>query len=145
MRPDGAPIGRTLAATSKAVSTAFNAALRAEGGSLPVWLILNSLKHDRWSTQLDLARSLGIEGPTMTRHLDNLEQTGFVTRRRSENDRRAVLVELTEAGSAAYDRMLGAVIAFNKRLGTGLSREDLRHLDGVLRRLAENVSAPLPR
>jgi MarR family transcriptional regulator for hemolysin len=96
------------------VSTAFNAVLRAEGGSLPVWLILNSLRHGRWSTQLDLARSLGIEGPTMTRHLDNLEQSGFVTRRRSESDRRAVHVELTEAGSAAYDRMLGAVIAFNK-------------------------------
>ena len=142
MRLDRAPIGRTLAATSKAVSSAFNAVLRAEGGSLPVWLILNSLKHDRWSTQLDLARSLGIEGPTMTRHLDNLEQSGFVTRRRSESDRRAVHVELTEAGSAAYDRMLVAVIAFNKRLQAGFSRDELRELDDVLKRLADNVAAP---
>ena len=144
MRPDRAPIGRTLATTSKAVSSAFNAVLRAEGGSLPVWLILNSLKHDRWSTQLDLARSLGIEGPTMTRHLDNLEQSGFVTRRRSESDRRAVHVELTEAGSAAYDRMLVAVIAFNKRLQAGFSRDELRELDDVLKRLADNVAAPAP-
>ncbi len=142
MRLDRAPIGRTLATTSKAVSSAFNAVLRAEGGSLPVWLILNSLKHDRWSTQLDLARSLGIEGPTMTRHLDNLEQSGFVTRRRSESDRRAVHVELTEAGSAAYDRMLVAVIAFNKRLQAGFSRDELRQLDDVLKRLADNVAAP---
>ena len=110
-----------------------------------MWLILNSLKHDRWSTQLDLARSLGIEGPTMTRHLDNLEQSGFVTRRRSETDRRAVLVELTEAGSAAYDRMLGAVIAFNKRLQTGLSRDDLRRLHQMLAQMAGNVSPPAAR
>jgi MarR family transcriptional regulator for hemolysin len=141
MRPDGAPIGRTLAATAKAVSSAFNAALRAEGGSIPVWLILNSLKHDRWSTQLDLARSLGIEGPTMTRHLDNLEQSGFVTRHRSETDRRAVRVELTDAGAAAQARMLGAVIAFNKRLQSGLTRDDLRRLDGILRQMSDNVSA----
>jgi MarR family transcriptional regulator for hemolysin len=141
MRPDGAPIGRTLAATAKAVSSAFNAALRAEGGSIPVWLILNSLTHDRWSTQLDLARSLGIEGPTMTRHLDNLEQGGFVTRRRSETDRRAVRVELTDAGAAAQARMLGAVIAFNKRLQSGLTRDDLRRLDGILRQMSDNVSA----
>ena len=145
MRPEGPPIGRTLATTAKTVSSAFNAALRAEGGSLPVWLILNSLKHDRWSTQLDLARSLGIEGPTMTRHLDNLEQSGFVTRRRSETDRRAVLVELTEAGSAAYDRMLGAVIAFNKRLQTGLSRDDLKRLHQMLAQMAGNVSPPAAR
>jgi MarR family transcriptional regulator for hemolysin len=142
MRLDRAPIGRTLATTSKAVSSAFNAVLRAEGGSLPVWLILNSLKHDRWSTQLDLARSLGIEGPTMTRHLDNLEESGFVTRRRSESDRRAVHVELTEAGSAAYDRMLVAVIAFNRRLQAGFSRDELRQLDDALKRLADNVAAP---
>jgi MarR family transcriptional regulator for hemolysin len=141
MRLEGAPIGRTLAATAKSVSSAFNAALRAEGGSIPVWLILNSLKHDRWSTQLDLARSLGIEGPTMTRHLDNLEQSGFVTRRRSETDRRAVRVDLTDTGAAAHARMLGAVIAFNKRLQAGLTRDDLRRLDGVLRQMADNVSA----
>jgi DNA-binding MarR family transcriptional regulator len=77
----------------------------------------------------------------MTRHLDHLEQGGFVTRRRSETDRRAVRVELTDAGAAAQARMLGAVIAFNKRLQSGLTRDDLRRLDGILRQMSDNVSA----
>jgi MarR family transcriptional regulator for hemolysin len=141
MKPPGTPIGLKLATTSKAVSTAFNAALSAEGGSVPVWLILSSLKQSLWSTQLDLARSLGIEGPTLTRHLDNLERNGLVSRRRSETDRRAFRVELTDAGEAAYDRLLGAVIAFNQRLGSGLSRDDLRRLDEMLTRLADNVAS----
>jgi MarR family transcriptional regulator for hemolysin len=140
MRPEGAPIGRTLATTAKVVSSAFSTALRAEGGSIPVWLILNSLRSGRWSTQLGLARSLGIEGPTMTRHLDNLEQSGLVSRRRSETDRRAVRVELTDAGEAAHDRLLGAVITFNKRLQTGLTRDDLHRLDEILTLMADNVS-----
>ena len=131
MKPQGTPTGLKLATTSKAVSAAFNAALSAEGGSVPVWLILSSLKQSLWSTQLDLARSLGIEGPTLTRHLDNLERNGLVSRRRSETDRRAFRVELTDAGEAAYDRLLGAVIAFNQRL-SGLSRDDLRRLDEML-------------
>jgi MarR family transcriptional regulator for hemolysin len=142
MKPQGTPIGRRLALTSKAVGSAFNAALAAEGGSVPVWLILNSLQEGRWSTQLDLARSLGIEGPTLTRHLDNLEQSGFVVRRPSETDRRAVRVEITEAGQAAHARLLVAVIAFNKRLQSGLSREDLRRLEEILGRLEDNVGAP---
>ena len=140
-RPQGTPIGRKLATTSKAVGSAFNAALAAEGGSVPVWLILNSLKEGRWSTQLDLARSLGIEGPTLTRHLDNLEQSGFVRRRPSEVDRRAVRVEITAAGEAAHKRMLVAVIAFNKRLQAGVTRDDLRWLEKILTRLEENVGS----
>ena len=138
-RGDRSPVGRKLATTSKAVGAAFNAALAEQGGSVPVWLILNSLRHGRWTTQLDLARSLGIEGPTLTRHLDNLETGGLVVRLRSDADRRAVSVELTPAGEQAHDRMLGAVIAFNRRLQAGLTAEELRLLDDVLTRIGENV------
>jgi MarR family transcriptional regulator for hemolysin len=146
VRPEAIPIGRRLALTSKAVSSAFNAALATEGGTLPSWLILSALRSDRWSTQLDLARSLGIEGPTLTRHLENLERNGFVRRERSETDRRAVRVELTDAGEAAHARMLGAVIAFNRQLQAGLSSDDLRYLEHVLAKLGDNVrSSALPR
>jgi MarR family transcriptional regulator for hemolysin len=139
MQPTGTPVGRKLATTAKTVGSAFNAALAAEGGSVPVWLILNSIKHGQWTTQLELARSLEIEGPTLTRHLDNLEQGGLVSRRRSATDRRAFEVELTDAGEAAYARMLGAVIAFNRRLTAGIAATELRRLDELLGRLAANV------
>jgi MarR family transcriptional regulator for hemolysin len=138
-RPERTPVGRKLATTAKAVGTAFNAALAEQGGSVPVWLILDALKHGPWTTQLDLARSLGIEGPTLTRHLDNLEAGGLVVRQRSGSDRRAVSVELTRAGEEAYGRMLGAVIAFNRRLQAGVPTEELRLLDDVLTRLGDNV------
>src|SRR3954467_15058952 len=135
-RPQGIPLGRKLAMTSKTVGTAFNAALGEAGGSVPVWLILSSIKHGAWSTQLDLARSLDIEGPTLTRHLDNLEQNGLVRRQRSEADRRAVRVELTAAGEAAHKEMLAAVVTFNRRLLEGISPEGAGQLDELLTRLA---------
>jgi MarR family transcriptional regulator for hemolysin len=125
--------------TAKAVGAAFNGALAAEGGSAPTWLILNALKHGRWTAQLDLARSLRIESPTLTRHLDNLEQSGFVVRKPSDTDRRAVRLELTPAGEEAYERMLTAVIAFNRRLQTGIGHEELRQFESLLDRLAANV------
>ena len=125
--------------TAKTVGSAFNAALAAEGGSTSSWLILTALKHGEWTAQLDLARSLGIESPTLTRHLENLEKDGLVVRRPSESDRRATQVELTEAGEGAYERMLGAVIAFNRRLRAGISRDELERLEGLLDRLAQNV------
>jgi MarR family transcriptional regulator for hemolysin len=134
-------VGRKLAATAKTVSTAFNAALASEGGSIPTWLILDSLRRGRSLTQLELARSLGIEGPTVARHLGNLEQRGYVTRTRSDTDRRAVGVEISDQGEQAYQRMLGAVIAFNKNLKRGLTQAELDQLDQMLTRLARNVES----
>src|SRR5215471_18913825 len=139
MRPRGTPVGRKLAATAKTVSTAFNVALASQGGSIPSWLILDSLRRQRSLTQQELARSLGIEGPTVARHLGNLEQRGLVTREPSGTDRRAISVGITEQGEQAYQRMLGAVIAFNKDLQQGLTQRELEQLDQILSRLAQNV------
>ena len=138
-RPYGPPIGLQLATTSKLVGRAFNRALGESGGSVPVWLILNSLKGERWRTQQDLARAVGIEGPTLTRHVDALERDGLVTRRRDTGDRRAVRVELTAAGEALHAELLRAVIAFNRRLRRGLAEDDVARLRELLARLEANI------
>ena len=106
---------------------------------MPAWLILSALKNGQWSTQLDLARSLAIEGPTLTRHLDNLERSGLVRRVASESDRRAVRVEITEAGEAAHQRMWTAVVDFNRQLVSGVGKDDLRELERVLGKLEDNA------
>jgi MarR family transcriptional regulator, transcriptional regulator for hemolysin len=139
MRPEGPPIGLHLASTAKAVSRAFNAALAQAGGSLPTWLILTSLRGERWRTQQELARALGIEGATLTRHLDTLERAGLVERRRDPKDRRAIQVELTQAGEALHDRLRQDVLAFDRRLRSGLGEAELKRLRSTLRRLEENA------
>ncbi|HEX9599397.1 MAG TPA: MarR family transcriptional regulator, partial [Gaiellaceae bacterium] len=121
------------------VSRAFNDALVDAGGSLPIWLVLAALKESPWRTQLDLARAVGIEGPTLTRHLDGLEEAGIVVRRRDPDDRRAVRVELTEAGERLFGTLLKAVISFNKRLTAGLSEQELKRLRTTLAKLQQNV------
>jgi MarR family transcriptional regulator for hemolysin len=140
VRPESPPIGLLLATTSKVVGRAFNDALAAQGGSIPIWLILNALKSERRRSQLELARAVGIEGPTMTRHLDGLEQAGLVERRRDPVDRRAVQVHLTRAGHALHGRLLKAVIAFNQQLRSGLRNDDIETLRRVLGRLHKNVA-----
>jgi MarR family transcriptional regulator, transcriptional regulator for hemolysin len=139
MRPNGPPLGQMLAATSKMVGGAFNDTLAEHGGSIPIWLILNALKSQPRRTQLDLARAVGIEGPTLTRHLDAIEQAGLVKRRRGAPDRRTVQVELTRAGHTLHGRLLQAVISFNRRLRTGIGSEDEETLRRLLGQLRQNV------
>ncbi len=141
MKPDGPPIGLQLAMTAKAVSRAFNAALVEAGGSLPVWLVLSTLKGEEWRTQHDVARAVGIEGPTLTRHLDGMEEAGLVERRRHPADRRAIQVELTDRGHALHGELLKAVIAFNRALRQGLSEDDVKKLRATLAQLEANVRA----
>ena len=61
MRPGGTPIGLQLARTSKNVGRAFGDALAQAGGSLPVWLILTTLRGEAHASQHELARAIGIE------------------------------------------------------------------------------------
>jgi MarR family transcriptional regulator for hemolysin len=139
MRPRGTPIGLQLAHSAKRVGRAFSDALAEAGGSLPMWLVLTHLQGEDWRTQQQLAQALHIEGPTLTRHVDGLEKDGLVVRRRDPNDRRAVSVELTDAGLAKHAELLQAVIAFNRRLTAGLSAEEVDELRALLERLEQNV------
>jgi MarR family transcriptional regulator, transcriptional regulator for hemolysin len=141
VRPSGTPIGLQLAHSAKHVGRAFNDALAEVGGSMPTWFILTNLKGEEWRTQHELARALHIEGPTLTRHIDGLEEEGLVVRRRDTNDRRAVSVELTDAGRAKHTEMLRAVQAFNQRLLAGFSAEELDELQALLGKLEQNARA----
>ena len=138
-RPAQTPIGLQLASTSKAVSRAFNDALTEAGGSLPIWLVLSSVKGESRRTQLEVARAVGIEGPTLTRHLDGLEEAGLVVRLRDADDRRAVRVELTDAGEELFQQLRKAVMTFNGRLTEGISEQELDRLRKTLARLSDNV------
>src|ERR671933_2267365 len=126
--PEEEPIGLQLARIAKGVSRAFDAALAGAGGSLPVWLILVSIKSQVHGTQRRLADAVGIEGPTLTHHLNKMEGAGLVTRRRDPENRRVHQVELTGAGEALFLSLLGEVIAFDARLRNGLGTGELGEL-----------------
>jgi MarR family transcriptional regulator for hemolysin len=140
--PDEEPIGLRLARTAKTVSRAFDDALAEAGGSLPLWLILVSLKGQVHGAQRELAEAVGVEGPTLTHHLNRMERAGLVTRRRDPDNRRVHQVELTGTGDATFFALVDKVVAFDERLRHGLSDGDVTQLRRLLDRLAANAAAP---
>ena len=140
-RPSIEPIGLRLARTAKLVGRAFDDALAEVGGSLPVWLVLVSLKARVPGAQRELAEALGIEGPTLTHHLSRMEAAGLVSRHRDPDNRRVQRVELTAAGEAEFDRLRHRVVAFDERLRAGLTVADVAALGALLDRLQANVAA----
>jgi MarR family transcriptional regulator, transcriptional regulator for hemolysin len=139
-RPSRPPIGLHLARTARSVSRAFDDALAEAGGSVPVWLVLISLKSQQVRNQRELAEAVGIREATLTHHLNAMDEQGLITRRRDPANRRVHLVELTEAGEAAFQQMRGAATAFDQRLRAGLSGDEMSQLESLLGRLAANVA-----
>ena len=139
-RPVRQPLGLHLTRVSRAISRAFDDALAEAGGSLPVWLVMISLKRGQPSSQRELAEAVGIQGATLTHHLDTMESAGLVTRRRDPANRRLHLVELTPDGDALFFRLRDAATAFDQRLRAGLSDTEASQLEALLDKLRDNVS-----
>ena len=82
-----------------------------------------------------IARALDVTVGTLTISMNRLEKKGYVTRTRSEKDRRVVFIALTEKGKKAYahhqrfhQEMIEAVL-------DGLSEEETQVLAKVLEHL----------
>jgi MarR family transcriptional regulator, transcriptional regulator for hemolysin len=141
MRPARTPIGLRLTQASRAVSRAFDDALTAAGGSLPIWLVLLNLKTRSLANQRELAEAMGIREATLTHHLNAMETNGLITRQRDPANRRVHVVELTESGEAAFLALRGAAMAFDRQLRRGISDEESASLDDILGRLTANAGA----
>jgi MarR family transcriptional regulator for hemolysin len=137
--PAEEPIGRALDATARLASRAFDKQLAEAGGTRPGWLILVALKQQRWRTQQEIAAAVGIEGPTLTHHLDAMEKAGLIERTRDPDDRRAMRVEMTKAGDKLFMQLAKAAIEFDQRLREGISDKDLETARRVFQRMRANV------
>jgi MarR family transcriptional regulator for hemolysin len=142
MRPARTPIGLYLTHAARVISRAFDDALAAAGGSLPVWLVLVNLKVRSVASQRELAEAMGIKEATLTHHLNAMETAGLLTRRRDPANRRIHVVELTDAGESSFGRLHEAASAFDARLRQNVTEEEIATLESLLGRLAANVAAP---
>ncbi|CAH2782589.1 MAG: Transcriptional regulator, MarR family [uncultured Caballeronia sp.] len=99
------------------------------------------LASGRARTPLELSRKISYDSSSMTRMLDRLEKKGFVSRTRSELDRRMVELNLTARGREAAERLpvIGAAV-LNEQLH-GFSRAELDSLVGMLARIIGNGPA----
>ena len=52
-----------------------------------------------------LAHALGIEAPSVSRKVQELEQAGLLTRKHNDQDRRTVILHLTRKGRAVFARI----------------------------------------
>ncbi|MBB2687222.1 UNVERIFIED_ORG: DNA-binding MarR family transcriptional regulator [Rhizobium etli] len=75
-----------------------------------------------------------VSSGTMTNRIDQLEKAGFVERILNPEDRRSVLIALTEKGLATVEEAVGAHVANQQRLTRNLTAEDKAEFDRLLKK-----------
>ena len=88
-------------------------------------------------TMTDVADQLGITVGTLTTSINRLVKKEYVTRRRSEEDRRYVEIEITHKGKLAYRVHEAFHHLMVKNMIEGLSNEDNEVLIKSLTRLSD--------
>lgn len=95
------------------------------------------------TTQIQVAKRIGIEGPTLTRTLDLLEADGLVERLPDPNDRRNKHMKLTQAGLEALAEMFQITRRLRLKLLEGVPQSDIEATDRFLSQLVDRVEAGL--
>ena len=88
-----------------------------------------------------LTRSMMLSPSGMTSRLDRLEKLGYVERRANPDDRRGLLVVLTEAGRSLVDEVVTAHVANETKLLSTLTAAERKALEAVLRTLLRSFES----
>jgi MarR family transcriptional regulator for hemolysin len=131
------PLGRQLAITGRQVRDRFDACMGQHGASLATWVVLRCAEREEGLSQRELASRVNIEGPTLVRHLDRMEQDGLVERCRDDVDRRVVRVSLTATGRRRHAELVDVAATLDAELRTLLDDDEIEILQRVLPRIRE--------
>lgn len=134
-------LGRRLRRTHLAFSHGLRIELRKNGFTFGQFVHLERLWDEDGLTQAELSSRVGVQMASSTSVLVELEELGLIRRNRSAEDRRKVIVHLTDAGRAAREPMLKRVKAANRAARKGMSPEEIQILFSLLDRAHASLQA----
>jgi DNA-binding MarR family transcriptional regulator len=112
--------------------------LEEHGLSLGEWKVLGTLRRSerpRMSTPGELSSQLELSSGAMTNRLDRLEAAGLIRRLPDPDDRRGVLIELTDDGDQAWLESTSAQAVREAFVAGALTKTEQHELNALLRKL----------
>ncbi|HET7335049.1 MAG TPA: MarR family transcriptional regulator [Rhizomicrobium sp.] len=132
--------GYLLRITFRSFSRALERRTLPHGVTSGQWRFLRVLWNEDGLTQRELSRRVGMREPTTVAAVNSLERAGFVTRRKSEKDRRKVHVFLTARAKRLKPKLMPYVAEVNEIGLRGVSPHDVKLIREVLLKIRENFN-----
>jgi DNA-binding MarR family transcriptional regulator len=130
-----------IAAREQGISSVLfrNATARRLGLNVTDSECLSLLTIKGVSTPTELARYTGLTTGSATAMLDRLEKAGFIKRKPNPNDRRGVLIEVSERWTKTARPLVVGIQKAHNELIAGYSDKELETIADFLTRFTQNV------
>ena len=117
--------------------------LKGEGLRVPEWRALASLHAKKSLSMSELSDLASIDRSTLTRTMDRMQTSGWVTRLSDSDDMRVTRLALTASGQRLFARMWPIVERLNIAACAGLPESALGMLRWTLEHMRQNLDAGL--
>jgi MarR family transcriptional regulator for hemolysin len=143
-------ITRALVVAARRWRKLANDRIKPLGQTMARWETLYLVAYsDAELNQTELARLIGVEGPTMIRMLDSLAREGLIERQQSHQDLRVTINRITDKGRQVITEIMGVTNSLRREVLEGVDLENLRVanrvLSGILHRLEQLTSEGVAR
>ncbi|KIF81240.1 MarR family winged helix-turn-helix transcriptional regulator [Noviherbaspirillum autotrophicum] len=132
---------RLLAECYHAFEQISDAHVRTMGLTLAQFDIIATLGNTEGMSCKELGEKTLITKGTLTGVIDRLEAKGLVKRTTNPDDRRCMIVQLTEQGKAEFERVFVPHIQFCKQPFLNFEEQDFAALDRELAKLKSRLEA----
>ena len=100
--------------------------------------VLATLHHDETQCANEMCKLLTYDRGAMSRMLDRLEEKQMIRRVRRPGKRRMISLEITKDGERLFPKIRATVIGVLNQQLRGISKSEVRQVEGVLRRMLAN-------
>lgn len=105
------------------------------------WLVLKSVMDNNGEAkQNEIAALVVKDNASITRIVDILEKRDWVQRQKHPNDRRTILLSVTETGKSLYQKLLPEIRAQRQKGLEGFSDKEINQVKDLLNRIYENLA-----
>lgn len=114
--------------------------LKPLGLTQTLWVTLHNISQlPPEQSQIQLAKAIGIEQPSLVRTLDQLEQKGLIIRTPCPDDRRAKRISLTDTAQPIIENLEAVIEQTRLDILKGLSSTELETISHLMGRVEKNI------
>lgn len=107
--------------------------------TIPIYRVLSVLSDHGPLRQVDVTELTSIESSTLSRLIGRIARRGLVSRTRSRNSNREVMLRLTPRGAAILEPLRAIGLQFDALAVEGLSPKEIETLKRYLRHVYRNI------
>ncbi|TDU26906.1 MarR family transcriptional regulator [Panacagrimonas perspica] len=128
-------VGYLVKRAQTAMVNGIEPAFAEHGFNLMQWIVLIYLRDGIALNAKDICAEFQYNSGALTRVIDQLEERGYIERRRSRNDRRSVELHLTDSGRELVKSLVPVVVDRLNQALSDFTRAEVSELTRLLNKL----------